>query len=323
MQPAHIEQLYAEGLITEQEYTALNEELKQPVSLYTDLHTLLYAGIILLSTGIGVVIYKNIDSIGHGVVVAVIALLCICCFIYCFKKSPGFIAAKQPAANIFADYTLLLGCLLLLTLTGYLQFQFNVFGNHWGLATFIPMVLLFFAAYYFDHIGVLSMAITNLAAWAGIAVAPLNFFRDNDFSNPHFIYAGIVLGIGLFIIALVSERNNLKAHFSYTYRNFSVHLVFISLLAGMFYYDALYLIWFVFILAAAAFMWRHAINRKSFYFFVVVVLYGYVAVCSVLLRLLIFNNEAAFYTYAVWFYSIRYCIDNAFIHYNKVINQHA
>ena len=324
MQPAHIQQLYDEELITGKEYAALDAQLKQPVSLYTDLHTLLYAGIIMFSTGIGVIIYKNIDSIGHGVIVAVISLLCITCFIFCFKKTPGFITDKQHSANIFADYILLLGCLLLLTLTAYLQFQFNVFGNKWGMATFIPMVLLVLTAYYFDHIGVLSMAVTNLAAWTGIAVTPLNIMRDNDFSNPNLIYAGIVLGAGLFVIALVSEKYNFKAHFSYTYRNFAIHLLFIALLAGMFYYETLFLLWFVFILASAFFIWRHAINRKSFYFLVVTILYSYIGLCYVIFRLLgKISTEGAFYLYIIWFIASGIALIRLFIYYNKLLNKHA
>ncbi len=324
MLPAHIQKLYDEELITSEEHAALNEQLKQPVSLYADLHTLLYVGIILFSTGVGVIIYKNIDSIGHGIVVAIIALLCISCFIFCFKKTTGFSAGKQISAITFVDYILLLGCLLLLTLTAYLQFQFNLFGNRWGMATFIPMVLVFLAAYYFDHIGVLSMAVTNLAAWAGIAVAPLNFIRDNDFSNPHLIYAGIVLGIGLFIIALLSEKYNFKAHFSYTYRNFSIHLLFISLLAGMFYYETLYLIWFAFILATTFFMWRHAIGRKSFYFLVITLLYSYIDFCYIIFRLLpLFGNAGAFYFYIIWFIASGIALIRLLIYYNKVLHQHA
>ena len=323
MQSAHIQRLYDEGLLTEEEHRALNEQLKQPVSLYAELHVLLYAGIILFSTGIGVIIYKNIDSIGHSVIVTVIALLCIACFLFCYKKTPGFTMHKQTGTNVFADYILLLGCLLLLTLTAYLQFEFNVFGNRLGMATFIPMVLLFIAAYYFDHIGVLSMAVTNLAAWAGIAVTPLSI-RDNDFSNSHLIYAGIVLGAGLFIIALLSEKNNFKAHFSYTYRNFAVHLLFIALLAGMFYYETLYLFWFVFILACTFFMWRHAINRKSFYFLVVTILYSYIGLCYVIFRLLEgIGSEGAFYLYIIWFIASGIALIKLFIYYNKALNKHA
>ena len=123
MQLFYIEQLFAEKLITEQEYLALKQQIKQPVSLYTDLHTLVYTGIILFSTGLGVVIYENIDGIGHGFIVAAISMLCIGCFAYCFKKSPSFSTIKKSGTITFTDYVLLLGCLLLLTLTGYLQYQ--------------------------------------------------------------------------------------------------------------------------------------------------------------------------------------------------------
>jgi hypothetical protein len=324
MDAPHIQQLYDGGLITSDEYVALNEQLRQPVSLYADLHTLLYAGIILFSTGIGVVIYENIDSIGHGVVVAVIALLCIACFIYGFKKAPGFKLIKQTGKSVFADYVLLLGCLLLLTLTAYLQFQYNVFGNRWGMATFIPMVVLFMTAYYFDHIGVLSMAITNLAAWAGIAVAPLNIIRDNDFSNTNLIYAGIILGAGLFVIALLSEKYNFKPRFSFSYRNFAIHLLFIALLTGMFYYETFYMLWFVSILASAFFIWRYAISRKSFYFLVVTVLYSYIGLCYVIFSLLSGGpNEGALYLYIIWFIISGIALIRLFIYYNKALNKHA
>ena len=187
------------------------------------------------------------------------------------------------------------------------------------------MVLLFLSAYYFDHIGVLSLGITNLAAWAGITVAPLNFIRDNNFSSsPYLIYTGISLGIGLFITALLSEKNNFKPHFSYTYRNFSIHLLFISLLAGLFYYDTLYLIWFLFILAATAFMWRQAISKKSFYFLVVTAIYGYVAVSYVVIRFLSApGKDISIYTYIIWFIASGVALMKLFIHYNKILNQHA
>jgi hypothetical protein len=67
---------------------------------------------------------------------------------------------------------------LFLTFVGYLQFEYNVFGNKWGLATFIPMVLLFMSAYYFDDLGVLSIAIVNLATWVGITVTPLQLLSS-------------------------------------------------------------------------------------------------------------------------------------------------
>jgi hypothetical protein len=320
MHPAYIEKLYNQKLISEEEYAALKEQQEQPVSLFTDLHALLYAGILLLATGLGVLLYKNIDGISHATVVAIIALLCIGCFIYCFKKLPGFLPVKQIVVHPLADYILLLGCLLLLTLTGYLQYQYNLFDNHWGLATFIPMVLLFFFAYYFDHPGVLSLAITNLAAWLGITVTPLNILKSNNFSDPHLFYSGIALSTGLFAVAYISGKKKLKAHFGFTYQSFGIHLLFICLLAGMFYYERFYFIWFLFIAGLTATMWFYAIRKRSFYFFVTTVLYCYVAVCYVVYRLLYISDMfETFYLYAIWIICSGIGLIYLLIRYNKII----
>jgi hypothetical protein len=109
---------------------------------------------------------------------------------------------------------------LLLTFIGYLQYQYNVFGNRLGLAVFTPMVILFFAAYYFDHLGVLSIAITNLAAWLGITVTPAEILKDNNFNDARLIYTGIVLGAGLDVFSIVTKRKKIKEHFAFTYKNF-------------------------------------------------------------------------------------------------------
>src|SRR5882757_9506041 len=203
--------LHAEGLIADdslRKITALEEG--RLFSLHWELKTLLYLGVTLLSGGLGVLVYKNIDTIGHQVVLAFIALVCAGCFYYCIRKKAPFTFFKVPPPNAFFDYILLLGCLTFITFIGYLQFEYTFFGNAYGLATFIPMVVLFFSAYYFDHLGVLSLAITNLAAWAGIAVTPLQILKENDFANERLIYTGLALGILLVLAGLTSERRNFK-----------------------------------------------------------------------------------------------------------------
>jgi hypothetical protein len=206
-------------------------EASQPLSVHWDLRTLLYFGIFLLTTGIGIIVYKNIDTIGHDIVITAIAVSCATCFFYCTRKAKGYANKKVESPNVWFDYILLLGCLLLLTLIGYVQFQYSAFGTHWGLATFMPMVIMFIVAYYFDHLGVLSLAISNLAAWIGIAVTPMQILDDNDFGNDRIILAGIGLGAGLIVFSIISVRKNIKSHFAFTYKNFGVH-IFIHFLTG-------------------------------------------------------------------------------------------
>ena len=164
------EKLHTEGLLSEESLNkikALNE--RKTLSVHWELRTILYLGVLLLASGLGVLIYKNIDSIGHLAILIFIAALCVGGFFYCFKNKLPFSTLKVKAPNSFFDYVLLLACLCFIIFIGYWQFQYNVFSDRFGLVTFIPMVVLFFCAYFFDHLGILSLAITNLAAWIGIA----------------------------------------------------------------------------------------------------------------------------------------------------------
>jgi hypothetical protein len=181
---------------------------------------------------------------------------------------------------------LLLGSLCLLTFLGYLHYQYRIFGTRYGLATFIPMVWLFFSAYYFDHLGILSLAITNLAAWAGIVVTPAKLLAENDFDQPKLIYTGIALGIFLLVVALLSKQKGVKAHFDLTYKNFGGHLLYISLIAGMVHYDNYYWAWLLPVLAFSYVVYRNALKEHSFYFLLALILYAYGAISYCFLKAL-------------------------------------
>lgn len=272
-------------------------------SVHWELKTILYLGVLLLSGGLGILVYKNIDTIGHQVILLAIALACGGCFYYSFRHKLPFSKEKVPAPNGFFDYVLLLGCLLLLTFITYLQVQYNVFGTRYGAATFIPMLVLFFSAYYFDHIGVLSMAITNLAAWMGVTVTPLQLLSANDFSSYSLIYTGLFLGALLIVTALLSNRLRFKPHFSFTYSNFGTHIFFIATLAGMFSaYDGPYGLWFLLLAAVTVFFYSQAMKQRSFYFVLIITLYAYIGLSFMVIRLLMnARHEGAIYAGLLYF----------------------
>ncbi len=285
---ATFKKLHAEGLISDAAlHQSETREGHRLFSLYWELRLLLYLGVLLLTGGLGMLVYKNIDTIGHQAVLAFIALVIAASFLYCFRKKAPFSWEKVAVADPFFDYILLLGCLSLLIFLAYLQFQYDLFGDHYGSATFIPMIVLFIAAYYFDHLGVLSLAITNLGAWAGIAITPLSVLKDGNFSDGHLIVTGILLGALLLAAGRLSARWLLKPHFEVTYTNFGLHVFFIAALAGLFTYDQVYFPWFLALMGIAFFLYTHALKRKSFYLIVVIVLYAYIALCDVIVRLLL------------------------------------
>ena len=315
--------LFQQQLISETDLEKITVQQQAPVSVHWDVRTLLYLGIVLLTTGLGIVVYKNIDTIGHDIIIIVIAIAFLGCFAYCLKNSKGYSNKKIESPNIWFDYVLLMGCLLLLTFVAYIQYQYNVFGNRLGMATFIPMVILFVTAYYFDHLGVLSLAITNLAAWAGISATPLKILEENNFNNDQIIYTGLVLGLGLVAISFLSINRNIKEHFAFTYKNFGAHLLFISCLAAMFYFENIYLVWFVVLAGISFFFFKNALKENSFYFLVITMLYAYIGLSYAVIELLFLVGDGigAVYLGLIYFIASGIGLIRLFIHYNKMLKK--
>ena len=112
--------LLQQNLISDNEYKNIQEQ-QASFSLFWELRSLLYLGIVLFTSAVGVLVYKHIDTIGHDVLVIGIAALCLACFGYCLKQAQGYSPAKVHSPNFLFDYILLLGCLLLLVFVGYIQ----------------------------------------------------------------------------------------------------------------------------------------------------------------------------------------------------------
>ena len=281
------EQLHSEGLISDVSFDNIKTKQEHPLlSVYWEIKTLLYLGVLLLSSGLGILVYKNIDTIGHQMILLFIALVCGGSFFYCFKNNKAFSINRVTAPNALFNYILLLACCTFIILIGYLQYHYQLFGNRYGLASFFPMVVLFFSAYYFDHLGVLSMAIVNLAGWLGITVTPISVLTANDFNSSRIIFTGLALGVLLIVMAWATRKRKIKQHFELSYANFGTHILLISCLAAMFHFDTVYLLWFFLMAAMVGYFYTTAIADKSFYFILIITLYAYIGFTYVVFDLL-------------------------------------
>ena len=114
------EKLHSEGLLSDESYERIKAQpTKQLLSVHWELRTVLYLGVLLLTSGLGIIVYKNIDTISHQAVLIFIALLSAGGFYYCFKNKLPFSAEKVEAPNSFFDYVLLLACLCFIIFIGY------------------------------------------------------------------------------------------------------------------------------------------------------------------------------------------------------------
>src|SRR3954463_7787458 len=99
--------LHGEGLLSDDSLQKVEAvEKARLFSLHWELKTMLYLGVTLLSGGLGILIYKNIDTIGHQIILVVIALVSLGCFYYCGRHASPFSVNKVPAPNPFFDYVL-------------------------------------------------------------------------------------------------------------------------------------------------------------------------------------------------------------------------
>jgi hypothetical protein len=272
--------LEAQGFVPPDQVAAIeDDERTRPFSLNYELRTLLYLGITLLAGGVGVLVYQHIDSIGHGVIIAAITLAMSASFAYATRHLPSFTWQEAPRTSIAADYLLLLGCLLFLVLEGYLQVQYELFGTRYGLATVLPAVLFFALAYRFDHRGVLAMAITALAAWVGVSVAPLDVFRQGLIMHDVISLPALLLGFVLVAAGLLSEFLDRKRHFAFTFLSLGGNVALLATMSVLFHTEGRYTLpWLVLVLGLSAGLVWYARRAQSYLFLLMSVAYSYVAI---------------------------------------------
>lgn len=255
----------------------LQYETAKPLSVHWELRFMLYIGILLFNSGLGIIIYENIDSIGHQAIIAAITLLTAACFYYTYRKSHPYSHNEVLNSNKLQEYTLLLGCVSFLVLEGYLQFQYKLFGSRYGLAVIIPTLLFFACAYRFDHRGVLSMAVTGLGSWLGLTIAPLSILSGNDLTDLKIMHAAIILGTLLMVTGWLSEKTGIKRHFSYTYMFLGGNLAELAALAGLINQPHK-VVYSILSLAFCSFFMLNARQKQSSIFLLLGVIYAYITV---------------------------------------------
>jgi hypothetical protein len=270
--------LTGKGIISQEQADVIADfHADRPFSVHWELRSILYVGILLFSAGTGILIYENIDTIGHQAIIAAITCLTVACFYYTYKNSLPYSneAVKNP--NKLVDYVLLLGCSTFLGLEGYLQFQHNIFGSRYGLAVMIPTILFFLCAYRFDHRGALSMAITGLASWLGLTIAPLSVLSANDFTDAKLVYMAIALGAVLVCVGWISEEQNVKKHFAFTYLLMGGNLALLATQVGLFSH-APKVVFFLIGAGLCYFFILRARRAQSLIFLLMGTVYGYVII---------------------------------------------
>lgn len=283
------QRLFDQNHITEEQFLAIKSYRGLNLfSIHGELKFLLYISMLMFTSGVGILIYQNIDSIGHSVLLGLLLLVTIICFYFCFKNYPGFKKEEAPFPNPLYDYLVLTAVILSCSFVGYLQFQYQAFGTHYGLATLVPTIISLFCGYYFDNKSVLSIGITGMAAYLGLSVDPKHYFENEMFNDTTLSYIGLGFGFALLIWALYAIKINLKKHFNLVYVMFSIHLIGIACLVNLCDY---YWFPFGFVLGIAGYYFYNlSFQVKSVALFIFTILYCFIGMNIFFVRIIDFSN---------------------------------
>ncbi|MBV8543351.1 MAG: DUF2157 domain-containing protein [Acidobacteria bacterium] len=136
-------------------------ERRDAVSIYPELRLLTWAGVMLITTGVGVYVAKHLDDIGPLAIAVGIGLAAAACYAWAYWK-------RSRTASLVDDYVLLLAALLASADVGYIEHHYHLLGDSWPRHFLFLAILHAVTAYYFQSRFVLSLSVASLAAWLGI-----------------------------------------------------------------------------------------------------------------------------------------------------------
>lgn len=230
--------LFQNKHVTENQYVFFESIRKEEtISLYYELRLLLYIGIMLFTGGIGYLVYENIGSIGH---IIMMILLCAAIFIgfyYISKFAKPYANDLVTVKLVYFDYLLILVSLLVIGLFTYIQVYFELVNILASWSSYISASIFFFMAYRYDNRALLSMGIMALAGALGFSIMPIDWTTNEWLLTDYTYVIAILLGVVLYFIGYLSVRKEIKKHFKFTYQNFGLISYYLGCLSGIFNTD--------------------------------------------------------------------------------------
>jgi hypothetical protein len=251
------------------------------VSVRFEIRTLLYAGVLLLTSGVALLVKEHRQDIGPWAIAGGIAVAAVACLVWVTRKAAPFSWGEAPSPNVAFDYVLLLGLLLFASDLAYVEVEFTLLGPKWSHHLLVVGVVYLLGAYLWDSRTILGLALTTLAAWRGVSIGLIpGSLGAGDAGNLR--ASAIALGALYVAAAALSVRLKRKAHFEEVFANAGLLLLLGGLVSGVLGSELNRGVWLAALLVVAGLvMWLSFRLGRSLYF-----AQGVVAVYVGLLRLL-------------------------------------
>jgi hypothetical protein len=286
--------LLERGFITQSQFEEYKEHKSKGIfSLNAELLFLMYLAVILFTSGVGILIYQNIDSIGHLAIISTVLVLIVVCFYLSYKKAKPFSIQETKFESPIYDYIVLTGIILTCVLFSYIQFQYEIFGSDYRLVSLFSALASFVVAYFFDNRMALSIGLTGLTTFIGLTLTPNKIFENEFFSNPVLSLTGVALGVLIILWAIYASKNNIKKHFYFVFYTFAQHLIGICCIAGLTQYKSYnWILYIPFIIGLTYYFYKISYRYLETSFFVFTILYGFIGFNTLLIQL--FDNSSLF-----------------------------
>ena len=250
---------------------------KERFTVFVELHTVLYLGVLTFVGGVGWTIQQHFKGLGDAAIVSGLTIALAGSLYYCFARGRPYSSGRVEAPGFAFDYVLYLGCLLLGVELGYLQFRFDLLRG-WDDSLLVSATVFFGLAYRFDNRFVLSLALSTLGGWFGLRLSQFPDFMGASLRASALIYGTLVAaaGGGLF-------RAGIKKHFLDAYLHVAANVLFVALLSANLERTASVLSLLV-LLGLAGIAIAAGLRVGRFSFVVYGIVYGYAAISARLLH---------------------------------------
>jgi hypothetical protein len=253
-------------------------ERREPFSIFAELRLVAWAGIMMITTGVGIVVKDNLDRIGPLAFAVVLGVAALGALLFVAWRR------KQGRSGIIDDYIVLLGALLVSADVGFIEAQFKLFDAHWQRHLLLLAIIHAVIAYLFDSRAVLTLSITALAGWIGVQqpLGALFSARTIDFALRSLACSAAVLAW-----RQVDLKFRVSRTFQSVFEHFAANFAFGASMALLFD-DKTRLIGIALalILATAAFIYAVRSRREAFAIYALI--YGVIAADSFVLEM--FND---------------------------------
>ncbi len=156
--------LHTEGTIDDATASrALARDRGEVFSLHYELRATLYAGVLLVMAGLGLILARNLERIGPLAIVLAVAFAAAACSVPAVRAKLAGRALTVPG-----EYLLLLAALLVSADLAYAERQFTLLGPLWSWHLLLLAVVHAAIAYAFASPLVLAASLAALAGWFGV-----------------------------------------------------------------------------------------------------------------------------------------------------------